>query len=262
MRFTTAGADDAAFNSGLPQIIDFGFDDEIRALVVQPDNKIVAAGFDDGGSPDFALVRLTEGGLLDTTFNDIAVPTTANGDGKLSFNFGGSERATALALRSDGKLVVGGFTNTGGGPANNFAVARVTAAGVLDSTFDDDGRATYDFGGNDQANGLALDAQGRIVLVGSTTVGAAMRFQVARLGDTPILASLVRVKQGQKFVTKIRIRFADTGDVKREFTSPFPPPRFTKIKVVVLDINGDGVTDAVLLTARLGTKLRQRLFLA
>ncbi len=182
MRFSPGGADDAGFNVSSPQIIDFGFDDEIRAIQVVAGDKIVAAGFDDGGSSNFALVRLTANGTLDTTFNDLPAPSLSNGDGKLSFNVGGADFATSLAVQADGRLVVGGYTSGGGGVINNLAVARVTADGTLDTSFNSDGRRIYELGSFEEAHALALDSIGRIVLAGRAQVlGINFDMQLVRI---------------------------------------------------------------------------------
>lgn len=67
-----------------------------------------------------------------------------------------------------------------------MAVARLTPTGVLDATFGAMGRNTvgFDLGGtrNDEGNGMALDAQGRIVVVGAAATSArGDDFAVARL---------------------------------------------------------------------------------
>ena len=262
MRFTSAGAFDPGFNGGNSHIIDFGFDDEIRAIKVVAGDKIVAAGFDDGGSSNFALVRLNENGTLDATFNDLPAPSLSNGDGKLSFNLGGAEFATGLAVRPNGKLVVGGFTSAGGGTANNVAVARITSSGTLDTSFTASGFRIYDLGGNDEAHGLVVDNVGRVVLAGfvsGTAPGATNDFAVVRVG-APVVAQLVSVPQGTSSVLMVQVRYADTGVLKRQFLSPFQAPTYTNIVVAVVDTNSDGVTDKVRVSARLGSQLVAQLF--
>ena len=71
----------------------------------------------------------------------------------------------------------------GGIDPDDFAVARYNANGTLDSTFSGDGKQTTDFGGYESANGVAVQGDGKIVVVGvsannSTTNGAA--FVLAR----------------------------------------------------------------------------------
>ena len=66
-----------------------------------------------------------------------------------------------------------------------------------------------------------------------------------------IVATLVTVKPKgtNKRLLKIVVRFADTGAVQALFNSPFTKPAYLRIAVLTIDTNGDGVTDAVRVTA-------------
>ena len=78
---------------------------------------------------------MTPTGDMDTTFG--------GGDGITITDFGGgNDEAQDLAIASDGKILVGGHTNASG---TDFAVARYTQAGLLDTSFSSDGKATADF---------------------------------------------------------------------------------------------------------------------
>ncbi len=120
--------------------------DVVYGLLVQPDGKAVlvgeAAGDDATGNRDMALVRLTAAGALDSTFG-------TNGRVLVPFNVGplGSrdDRANRVSRQSDGKLLVAGTVDRGGG-SRDMAVVRLNANGVRDTTFDGDGRVTIDFG--------------------------------------------------------------------------------------------------------------------
>ena len=185
----TAGELDLQFSSDGRTTVDFGSDDVARDVVVDDLGRLLASGYHGGGSADFAVARFLPNGELDTTFNDESDPTLANGDGKLSFGFGApsSERASGIALQSDGKIIVVGTTKPGTDDApdsgNDFAVARINADGTLDGTFGVDGRVTIDFGGDDRCNDVVIAADGRIVVVGSRrTIGPLEQdFAVARL---------------------------------------------------------------------------------
>jgi uncharacterized delta-60 repeat protein len=138
--------------------IDSGGGEVATAMVVQPDGKtIVAGGTTVGGNA--AVYRLNVDGSLDRTFD---------GDGAVGIDSGGFEEATALALQSDGKIVVAGRTTVGG----NAVVYRLLANGQLDPTFDGDGRVGIDSGGTEGATGVAVQPDGKIVVVGWTTVGS------------------------------------------------------------------------------------------
>jgi uncharacterized delta-60 repeat protein len=163
-RYHADGSLDAGFGAGGVVTTDLGATDQAFAVVVQPDGKILAAG--RRGS-DVGLARYNPDGNLDPGFG------TA---GKVTTNFGGTELALAVALQPDGKIVVAGRSNASGN--FDFLVARFTPSGSLDSSFGTGGRATTDFSGGsvDRAFGLALQADGKIVVAGDSDAN----FAVAR----------------------------------------------------------------------------------
>jgi len=161
-RYLPSGALDTSFGVGGFATIDFGSAfDHALALTVQPDGKIVVAGdsLSSGtfGNYDFAVARLTANGALDGGFGT---------GGKLVTDLAGDyDQATAVALDPAGRIVVAGRATVGGQSA--FAVARYTPAGLLDGTFDTDGKLTTIFSiGSADANALAIDPAGRILLAG------------------------------------------------------------------------------------------------
>jgi hypothetical protein len=56
------------------------------------------------------------------------------------------------------------------------------------------------------------------------------------------------------------VSYADTGAKKREFLSPYQKPTFKAIQVTIRDTNGDGVPDAVVVTATKGKRIVTRVF--
>lgn len=172
-RFTRDGALDASFGSGGKVVVDYAQGRDIaRAVAVQPDGKIVVAGGTvvDGDGERFGLLRLNGNGTLDTSFGT---------GGKLTTAFTGSDhdRANALLIQPDGKIVVGGqasFSSAAGGV--DFALARYLPSGALDTSFGTGGRVTTPIsaeGGSDKIFALALQGD-RIVAAGGDT------FQLAR----------------------------------------------------------------------------------
>mgnify|MGYP001132845754 CR=1 FL=1 len=159
VRYNSDGSLDTTFSEDGIQTTDLGArDDTGNAIKVQPDGKIVVAGSTGSASAqNYALVRYNADGSLDTTFS---------GDGLVSTDFaGGTDRGYALALQGDGKLFVSGYATTTNGV--DFAVARYTADGSLDATFDTDGKALVDFNA-EYENGLsaALQADGKLLVAG------------------------------------------------------------------------------------------------
>jgi uncharacterized delta-60 repeat protein/uncharacterized repeat protein (TIGR01451 family) len=198
-RLTPAGALDTTFNpSGSTpgyQTVDFGVFVSAQATVVQPDGKIVVVGTRDngtgvpltGGTPDFIVARLNPNGTLDDTFGDRINRLGNTRIGQTSVWFGtspsaGSESARAVGLYPDdgsanaNKIVVVGYTNvTGVAPstANDFAICRLNTDGSLDSSFGPvhDGKQVVAFSGDDQANAVGIQSDGKIVVVGTTSNG-------------------------------------------------------------------------------------------
>jgi uncharacterized delta-60 repeat protein len=83
-----------------------------------------------------------------------------------SIDFGGKDSAFGVALQSDGKIVTVGRTTTATG--SNFAIARSNLDGTLDTTFSGDGKRVTNFGGDDSAHGVAIQLDGKLVVVGDT----------------------------------------------------------------------------------------------
>jgi uncharacterized delta-60 repeat protein len=86
-------------------------------------------------------------------------------DGRVSTAFDISAHGECVALQPDGKIVVAGRASRGA--SDVFAVARYNPDGSLDSTFDNDGKTTTQFG-TDQgwATDVAIQADGKIVVLG------------------------------------------------------------------------------------------------
>ncbi len=161
----TVGALDPSFGTTGRVTTSVGGTEAASAVAIQPDGKIIVAGSTTQNN-DIILARYNPDGALDSTFN---------GSGTFQFTFGGVDTAAALVLQPDGMIVVVGATDVNGSP--DFAVARVLANGTgLDPAFSGDGKVIvpFDLGGAnaDRAAAVALQADGRIVVVGSVQAGA------------------------------------------------------------------------------------------
>jgi uncharacterized delta-60 repeat protein len=122
------------------------------AVALQPDGKMVVAGYIVTPDGDFVLVRYNPGGTLDSTFGTVGLVTT---------DFARSaDRATALALLPDGKILAAGAADW------RFALARYHGNGSLDRSFGEGGKVITPMGRNALARGLALQPDGKVVVVG------------------------------------------------------------------------------------------------
>jgi uncharacterized delta-60 repeat protein len=169
VRYNADGSLDASFGANGVVTTDLGTSgDDARAIVIQPDGRIVVAGTAD---EDVALARYLPDGTLDSSFGH---------GGSTITDFGSEDVAGGVALTPAGEIVIAGFT-LGAGINRDFLVARYDADGGLDTTFGDHGSVKTDIGGGDDfAENLAVDAQGRIVLVGRATSSTILDMALVR----------------------------------------------------------------------------------
>jgi uncharacterized delta-60 repeat protein len=154
-------------------------DDSADALTLQADGKIVVAGTTtsvDAGSTNIVVARLTTSGGLDATFG--AGNSDGTPDGFVNISLGdGDDEAQALGVQSNGKIVVVGNSNSVGDGSSNIALARLNADGSLDTSFGagnsdgtPDGIVNLSLGdGDDESDTLAIQADGKILVGGTTT---------------------------------------------------------------------------------------------
>ena len=168
-RLNSGGGFDVSFSGdglatvGFPNPCGSRNDDGANALLLQPDGKVVAAGF--AGGNYLALARFESDGELDPAFGvggRARVPLRADSQ---------EEIAQSLILQADGKLTAIGHLTRHSGDGNdydNFLIARFTAAGILDRSFGNEGILTF---GEHQAtrayDGL-LQADGKLVIGGES----------------------------------------------------------------------------------------------
>jgi uncharacterized delta-60 repeat protein len=214
-RYNRNGSIDKTFGNGGKVITDFGGGDEANALVVQANGKLVAAGYTDvRGTFDFALARYNRNGTLDASFGS---------GGKVLTDFAGNvDRASALVLQRDGKLVAAGETRTAS--ASGFALARYNRDGSLDARFGTRGEVTTI--GLDQAKALVLQPDGKLVAAGSG-FGAGFDFALARYNRNGSLDKT----------------FGNGGTVTTDFASSFD-----QASALVLQANGKLVAAGIAYT--------------
>jgi uncharacterized delta-60 repeat protein len=148
------------------------------SVVVQPDGRIVAGGIAFTSVPDgdFALWRFLPDGSLDPEFG-------VGGRSVTDFS-NTNDTIVALALQADGGIVAAGYTQINGQiRTSDFALARYTSDGQLDTDFGTGGKVVTDvYGYDDYALDVVSLPDGRIVVTG----------QVQGLPETPFDARVVR----------------------------------------------------------------------
>ncbi len=218
-RFNTDGSLDNTFNGGNIEVINLSTFDYFVALAIQNDGKIIVAG-DASSSDNniLALFRLNADGSIDGTFNetvtfehyiahsvalqsdgkvvvagteggvpslrrfnsDGGVDNTFNGTGVELIDFGTNGYPSAMAVQSDDKIIVGGYTYNG--TDGDFKVLRLNINGGLDNTFDVDAVQTINFaGGDDLLTSISLQSDGKIIAAGYTSNGTNTDFALTRL---------------------------------------------------------------------------------
>ena len=162
IRLTATGALDTTFGTSGIFTLDFnGASDRAFCMKVLADDKILLAGWANNGSGDldYAVIRVSADGALDTTFGT---------SGKAVVNVGNvQDTANSITTDSQGRIILSGISASSGGNYN-YTVLRFTANGALDTTFDGDGIVASNFSGstNDNFLGVAVDASDKIIAVG------------------------------------------------------------------------------------------------
>lgn len=170
-RYNPDGTLDTSFGTG-GKVLTAGPGAGLNSVAIQADGKIVGAGHAalTNYSFQFALVRYTTSGSLDTTFGK---------RGEVLTSLGSSDEANSVAIQPDGKIVAAGVSIQSTGI---FALARYNSDGSADKTFGKNGQVTTEFAGTlDEAFSVALQGDGKIVAAGESYQGlSGIDFALAR----------------------------------------------------------------------------------
>lgn len=159
-RATTAGDLDTTFASPNGyQTITIGTRSAAEAITLDAQGRILVAGFvDSNGQRDMIVLRYTQDGAPDTTFGDQG--TVILGDAARN------ERAAAIAVRPDGRIVVAGESNGAG--SVDFELQQLLPDGRLDPDFGQMGVSRPPITAQDVvAEDMLVLPQGRILVAGN-----------------------------------------------------------------------------------------------
>jgi uncharacterized delta-60 repeat protein len=163
-RFNDDGTLDTTFDGDGKRLDDAGARRlENRAMLIQPDGKIVTAGVVNPWSwGDFAIFRCLPDGSPDSSFN---------GDGWVEVAIGpADDELTGLARQADGKLVVAGYALVA--PDTNIIVMRLNTDGTADNNFGTGGIVSTRVGGMTVlVEDVAIQSDGKIVVAGNADTG-------------------------------------------------------------------------------------------
>jgi len=172
VRLDNMGNPDNTFGTNGVVITDIqNYFDRGNSLVIQPDGKILVAGYTSGyQNADIAIIRLDSNGNLDNSFG-------VNGKVITDIN-SMSDVCKDVALQADGKIVVAGYSSNG-----NFiiTVVRYLSTGILDETFGNGGIVMTQIG-NEDAFGQAVTIQedGKILVAGKSNSSGNYHFTLIR----------------------------------------------------------------------------------
>jgi uncharacterized delta-60 repeat protein len=173
---------DPSFGSGGTVVSDAA--SGVGGMAVQSDGRLVVSGsvFDRSGVQSVAVARFNSDGTPDPSFG--------NG-GRVALQMGAgsspSSGATAVAVQADGKIVLVGDASDSSGNLQ-MLIARLTATGAPDSSFDGDGKVAVNPGSGfptSLLNAVAIQPDGKIVVAGqAANSNGDARTLVARLEGT------------------------------------------------------------------------------
>ena len=143
IRLNADGSKDTSFNIGV------GFNLTIYSLAIDSNGKILVGGgfVAYSGFSENRLIRLNTDGSKDTSFN---------------IGTGFNNAVTALAIDSNGKILVGGNFTTFTGVSQNRLV-RLNTDGSKDTSFD------IGTGFNNLVNSIAIDSNNKVLVGGNFT---------------------------------------------------------------------------------------------
>jgi uncharacterized delta-60 repeat protein len=222
------GAFDGSFGSGGAALNQLGTGTTPSSSgtvpAIQSDGKIVVAGYatDASGHDQLMLARFNTNGTVDTSFGTGGRVLTQLGSGPTP-----SSQALAVAIQSDGKIVVTGVA-TDASDLDELLVARFNTNGTLDSSFGTGGVLLTQLGGGSTAESegidLTIQTNGQIVIGGwATDASSHGAFMVARLNPNGTLDA----------------SFANAGVYTNQLSTASGSSIFSEVYAVALQPNGE-----------------------
>jgi len=173
-RYTSSGLADTTFGQEAGHTTTaIGEQCEIKGLLIEPDGKLIAAGFSmANGKMRCALAKYLANGTLDTSFGT---------SGTLVATPGFHSSAHAIARQTDGKIIIAGWAHFGG--SEQVVLIRFNTDGTTDTSFGSSGTIITQIGLMSHANALVVQSDGKIVIAGNSD----NKFMLARYTSTGAL---------------------------------------------------------------------------
>ncbi len=162
VRYNADGSPDPGFNGTGLLFTDLGGDDVATDVVLGPNGAITAVGgtATGPGAANFAFARYQADGSPDNSFDF---------DGQRTINFGALDFATDAELQPDGRIVAAGASVSGN--SSEIALTRLTPGGAPDPSLLGTGLVLTQIGNGAEAEGVAVQPDGRIVVAGAGGAG-------------------------------------------------------------------------------------------
>lgn len=156
------GFADPTFGTNGYTIIPYTNSSFLYDVAIQSDGKIVAVGLTSESDIDITVVRLNSDGSMDNSFSF---------DGKVQTDVANSDWAQGIALDPNGKIIIAGSADHGGGNVNSLLI-RYNNDGSLDDTFGSNGIAETSLSNTvDEFHNVTIDGEGSIYACGNLQDG-------------------------------------------------------------------------------------------
>ncbi len=215
-RLLSNGQPDSSFNNKGLKIISNGYFSKAASLALTDNNQLIICGLtlpEQNSNAQYLLVQLQPDGSLDPAFGKKGKTVTELAE---HFPF----RVQAMARQQNGKIIVAG------GSYNNlsyddFTLIQFNANGTIDSAFGINGLCYTDFGYEDVANALTLQADGKIIAAG--------------ISENPITSNVAKI---------VLARYKTNGSIDKSFgnkgkvITQFPDDPYAAANAVALQSDG------------------------
>jgi uncharacterized delta-60 repeat protein len=141
----------------------------------QPDGKVIAVGMihQAVSNDDFVVFRFNSDGSVDTSFG-------LNGNAQIAVT-PSRDQATNVAIQSDGKIIVCGYSDNNQSVSRDFTIIRLNSDGMLDNSFGNGGIVITSISQfHDWANAVTIQPDGKIVVAGQADITGTQRFAIVR----------------------------------------------------------------------------------
>lgn len=173
-RYNIDGTLDNTFGEGGKVITDINNNDYSHTIAIQTDGKILVAGHSyPSDDYDVTIVRYNTDGSLDNSFGTDGIATIVRS---------GEDQCRAMAVQTDGKIVIAGFLYN---MNNDFSVYRFNDDGSPDVTFGSSGYVQTEVGDYDDfLRDVAIQPDGQIILAGYCDNGTDVDIALVRFTST------------------------------------------------------------------------------